>query len=82
MFNQVFGYLQFNKVLKDILSLVNNVRKKHNVFCFNRKDVQENLRKEKQDFATMKRNCRATKQKNQKLEMELRQQSKKVISFM
>merc|ERR1712223_1642515 len=46
--------------------------------CLTRKDVQENLKKEKQDFATMKRNCRATKQKNQKLEMELRQQTKKI----
>ena len=45
---------------------------------FYRKDVQENLRKEKQDLATMKRNCRAIKQKNQKLEKELRKQNKKV----
>ena len=45
---------------------------------FFRKDVQENLRKEKQDLATMKRNCRAIKQKNQKLEKELRKQNKKV----
>ena len=45
---------------------------------FYRKDVQENLRKEKQDLVTMKRNCRAIKQKNQKLEKELRKQNKKV----
>ena len=58
-------------IIQRILSIILDI--------FYRKDVQENLKKEKQDFATMKRNCRATKQKNQKLEMELRQQTKKVL---
>ncbi len=50
--------------------------------CLTRKDVQDNLKREKQDLVSMRRKCKLTKRTNQDLEIKVRTQSKQIQAQM
>ncbi|XP_059095761.1 uncharacterized protein LOC131890438 [Tigriopus californicus] len=47
--------------------------------CLTRKDVQEKLKKEKEDLASMRRQCRATKKDNKDMTNQMETQSKQIM---
>ena len=47
-----------------------------------RKDVQDNLKREKQDLVAMRRKCRLTHKQNQQMEVQIRTQDKQIQSQM
>ena len=46
--------------------------------CLTRKDVQENLKKEKKDLVAMKRKCRLTAKKNSEFDIKVKTQGKQI----
>ena len=46
--------------------------------CLTRKDVQDNLKKEKKDLATLRRKCRSTKKYNKELETNIKAKDKQI----
>lgn len=46
--------------------------------CLTRKDVQDNLKKEKQDLVAMRRKCRLTQKHNQEMEVKIKSQEKQI----
>lgn len=50
--------------------------------CLTRKDVQDNLRKEKQDLVAMKRKCKLTSKQNQDMEVKVKTQEKQIQAQM
>lgn len=50
--------------------------------CLTRKDVQDNLKKEKQDLVAMRRKCRLTQKHNQEMEVKIKSQDKQIQAQM
>jgi hypothetical protein len=48
--------------------------------CLTRKDVQDNLKKEKQDLVAMRRKCRLTQKQNQNMDVKVRTQEKQITA--
>ena len=48
--------------------------------CLTRKDVQDKLKKEKQDLASMRRKCRATKKLSKELELQIKTKEKQIAA--
>ena len=46
--------------------------------CLTRKDVQENLKKEKKDLVAMKRKCKLTSKKNSEFDIKVKTQGKQI----
>ena len=46
--------------------------------CLTRKDVQDNLKKEKKDLVAMRRKCRLTQKLNKEMDIKLKSQEKQI----